>query len=136
MRMLAKTLAVVLLIEACLCQDGADDASVRKLRFRRPRPKLIDVENPDGDLTGSPVELNLAESARSQSSGNAALEALIATAQREEPEPARPQVLEIEEIPTQRPVEVADQPARQRPRTRTTVPRRRPSRPQGEREDR
>ena len=33
---------------------------VRKLRFRRPRPKLIDVENPDGDLTGSPVELNLA----------------------------------------------------------------------------
>ena len=33
---------------------------VRKLRFRRPRPKLIDVENPDGDLKGSPVELNLA----------------------------------------------------------------------------
>ena len=33
---------------------------VRKLRFRRPRPKLIDVDNPDGDLKGSPVELNLA----------------------------------------------------------------------------
>ena len=33
---------------------------MRKLRFRRPRPKLIDVENPDGDLRGSPVELNLA----------------------------------------------------------------------------
>ena len=33
---------------------------VRKLRFRRPRPKLIDVENPEGDLKGSPVELNLA----------------------------------------------------------------------------
>ena len=33
---------------------------VRKLRFRRPRPKLIDVDNPDGDLQGSPVELNLA----------------------------------------------------------------------------
>ena len=30
---------------------------VRRLRFRRPRPKLIDVENPDGDLVGSPVEL-------------------------------------------------------------------------------
>merc|ERR1719245_1787326 len=140
MRMLAKTLAVVLLIEACLCQDGADDASVRKLRFRRPRPKLIDVENPDGDLTGSPVELNLAESARSQSSGNAALEALIATAQREEPEPARPQVLEIEEIPTQRPVQVEDRAQavrQQRPRTRANagVPRRRP-RPQGDREER
>ena len=30
---------------------------VRRLRFRRPRPKLIDVENPDGDLVGSPIEL-------------------------------------------------------------------------------
>merc|ERR1719412_904015 len=132
--MLAKTLAVVLLIEACLCQDISDDASVRKLRFRRPRPKLIDVENPDGDLQGSPVELKLAESARSQSSGNAALEALIATAQREEPEPAQPQVLEIEEIPTQRPVQVEDRAQavrQQRPRTRTSVPRRRP-RPQGD----
>merc|ERR1719471_2259836 len=138
MRMLARTVALVLLLEVCLCQDNV--AEVRKLRFRRPRPKLIDVENPEGDLKGSPVELNLAESAltpaRPQNSGNAALEALIATAQREDPEPPQPQVLEIEEIPTQRLVEVADQPARQRPRTRTTVPRRRPSRPQGEREDR
>ena len=33
---------------------------VRKLRFRRPRPKLIDIDNPDGDLQGSPVELNVA----------------------------------------------------------------------------
>ena len=33
---------------------------VRRLRFRRPRPKLIDVDNPDGDLRGSPVELRLA----------------------------------------------------------------------------
>ena len=30
---------------------------MRRLRFRRPRPKLIDVENPDGDLVGSPIEL-------------------------------------------------------------------------------
>merc|ERR550532_720648 len=137
--MLAKTVALVLLFEVCLCQENV--AEVRKLRFRRPRPKLIDVENPDGDLKGSPVELNLAESAltagpaRPQNSGNAALEALIATAQREDPEPAQPQVLEIEEIPTQRPVEVADQPARQR--TRTNVPRRRPRpQPQGDREER
>ena len=33
---------------------------MRRLRFRRPRPKLIDVDNPDGDLRGSPVELRLA----------------------------------------------------------------------------
>ena len=32
-------------------------SQVRRLRFRRPRPKLIDVENPDGDLVGSPIEL-------------------------------------------------------------------------------
>ena len=33
---------------------------MRRLRLRRPRPKLIEVENPDGDLKGSPVELLLA----------------------------------------------------------------------------
>merc|ERR1719461_2618390 len=136
MRMLASTVALVLLLEVCLCEDNV--AEVRKLRFRRPRPKLIDVENPEGDLIGSPVELNLAETAlspaRPQNSGNAALEALIATAQREDPEP--PQPLAIEEVPTQRPVELAAQPARGRPRTRTNVPRRRPARPQGDREER
>merc|ERR1719461_2476381 len=105
MRMLASTVALVLLLEVCLCEDNV--AEVRKLRFRRPRPKLIDVENPEGDLIGSPVELNLAETAlspaRPQNSGNAAL---------------------------------AAQPARGRPRTRTNVPRRRPARPQGDREER
>merc|ERR1719435_413759 len=112
--MLAKILAVVLLTEAAFCQENADP--VRRLRFRRPRPKLIDVDNPDGDLRGSPVELRLAESAvaeepsnfRSQNRGSAALDALIATAQREEPAPApQPQVLEIEEIPTQRPLRLS-----------------------------
>ena len=38
----------------------AEIFQVRRLRFRRPRPKLIDVDNPDGDLRGSPVELRLA----------------------------------------------------------------------------
>ena len=49
------------------------------------------------------------------------MEALIATAQREDPQPAQPQALEIEEVPTQRPLQ---QPAssgqdRARPRTRS-----------------
>merc|ERR1719295_1499454 len=105
--MLAKIVAVIFLAEAVFSQENGD--SVRKLRFRRPRPKLIDVENPDGDLRGSPVELNLAESAqiasRPQSAGNAALEALIATAQREDPQPPQPQALEIEEVPPQRPLQ-------------------------------
>jgi len=144
-RMLAKVLAVVLLVEATLCQDNED--SVRKLRFRRPRPKLIDVENPDGDLKGSPVELNLAESAltpsRPQSSGNAALEALIATAQREDPQPPQPQALEIEEVPTQRPFRTQERPqqrtqekqeerpVRTRQRGNINGVQRRPARPQG-----
>jgi len=121
--MLAKILAVVLLVEATLCQESDD--SVRRLRFRRPRPKLIDVENPEGDLRGSPVELNLAESAltpsRPQSSGNAALEALIATAQREDTPagPPQPQVLEIEEVPTQRPLRAQEAEARPATRSRT-----------------
>jgi len=134
--MLAKLLAVILLVEATLCQETED--SVRKLRFRRPRPKLIDVENPDGDLRGSPVELNLAESAltpsRPQSSGNAALEALIATAQREDPQPPQPQALEIEEVPTQRPLRAEQPEARpQRNRNRGNLNGvvRRPARPQG-----
>jgi len=135
--MLAKILAVVLLVEATLCQENDD--SVRRLRFRRPRPKLIDIENPDGDLRGSPVELNLAESAitpsRPQSSGNAALEALIATAQREDKPagPPQPQVLEIEEVPTQRPLraqEAEARPIRTRNRGNVNGVNRRP-RPQG-----
>jgi len=126
---------------------------VRRLRFRRPRPKLIDVDNPDGDLRGSPVELRLAESelsaavaeepnnfrAQTQNRGSAALDALIATAQREEPAAApQPQVLEIEEIPTQRPLRLspagdAQQPARsQRVRQRGGVPNRRRPRPEGQ----
>jgi len=134
--MLVKILAVVLLVEATLCQDNEE--AVRKLRFRRPRPKLIDVDNPDGDLKGSPVELNLAESALtpSRSSGNAALEALIATAQREDPQPA---ALEIEEVPTQRPVQEPAQraPVRNRNRGNVNGVVRRPARPQAERgEDR
>merc|ERR1719431_97839 len=148
--MLAKILAVVLLSEAAFCQENVDP--VRRLRFRRPRPKLIDVDNPDGDLRGSPVELRLAESElsaavaeeptnfRSQNRGSAALDALIATAQREEPAPApQPQVLEIEEIPTQRPlrlspaVDAAQEPARlQRVRQRGGVPNRRRPRPEGQ----
>merc|ERR1719431_2242941 len=148
--MLAKILAVVLLSEAALCQENADP--VRRLRFRRPRPKLIDVDNPDGDLRGSPVELRLAESElsaavaeepsnfRSQNRGSAALDALIATAQREEPAPApQPQVLEIEEIPTQRPLRLsptaapAQEAARpQRVRQRGGVPNRRRPRPDGQ----
>merc|ERR1719435_336710 len=148
--MLAKILAVVLLTEAAFCQENIDP--VRRLRFRRPRPKLIDVDNPDGDLRGSPVELRLAESElsaavaeepsnfRSQNRGSAALDALIATAQREEPAPApQPQVLEIEEIPTQRPlrlspaVDAAQEPVRsQRVRQRGGVPNRRRPRPEGQ----
>jgi len=138
--MLAKVLAVVLLAEATLCQENVD--TVRRLRFRRPRPKLIDVDNPDGDLRGSPVELRLAESGLSASvaeegsgsSGSAALDALIATAQREKPVP-QPQVLEIEEIPTQSPLRLApavanDQPIRgQRVRGRGGIPARRRPRP-------
>jgi len=170
-RMLAKIVAVVLLAEAVFCQENVDP--VRRLRFRRPRPKLIDVDNPDGDLRGSPVELRLAESElsaaiaeedadlqfargsaaaqaplnfRNQNSGSAALDALIATAQREKPAPVpQPQVLEIEEIPTQRPLRLSPQrqpepaqlreesPARaQRVRTRGGVPNRRRPRPEGE----
>jgi len=157
--MLAKILAVVLVAEAVLCQENVDP--VRRLRFRRPRPKLIDVDNPDGDLRGSPVELRLAESEvsaavaeesqptnfRDQNRGSAALDALIATAQREKPAPVpQPQVLEIEEIPTQRPLRLspaADQretaqfreeaPARpQRVRQRGGVPNRRRPRPEGQ----
>jgi len=149
--MLAKILAVLLLSEAALCQENADP--VRRLRFRRPRPKLIDVDNPDGDLRGSPVELRLAESElsasvaeepnnfRSQNRGSAALDALIATAQREEPAPPapQPQVLEIEEIPTQRPLRLSpasnagQEPVRaQRVRQRGGVPNRRRPRPEGQ----
>jgi len=154
---LAKIVAVVLLAEAVFCQENVDP--VRRLRFRRPRPKLIDVDNPDGDLRGSPVELRLAESElsaaiaeetplnfRNQNSGSAALDALIATAQREKPAPVpQPQVLEIEEIPTQRPLRLSPQrqpeptqlreesPTRaQRVRTRGGVPNRRRPRPEGE----
>jgi len=171
-RMLAKILAVVLLAEAAFCQENVD--TVRRLRFRRPRPKLIDVDNPDGDLRGSPVELRLAESElsaaiaeedadlqfarqsgsqnplnfRNQNSGNAALDALIATAQREKPALVpQPQVLQIEEIPTQRPlrlssltdqlVPIEEQPTRsQRVRNRGGVPARRRPRPDGEDEPR
>lgn len=134
--MLAHIVVAALLVEGSLCQEDSD--SVRKLRFRRPRPKLIDIDNPDGDLQGSPVELNVAESAQIASrpgQGNAALEALIATAQRTTTPAPRPQALEIEEVPTRRPLqasEVADTPVRTRTRNRGNVNgvRRRP-RPQG-----
>jgi len=147
-------LALLVLADLGWSQDNAE--AVRRLRFRRPRPKLIDVENPEGDLVGSPVELKeqdtpladaedliaAAQNSRQsfparQNSGSAALDALIATAQREEPAdlPA-PQLLEIEEVPTRRPLD-AETPRRvQRPRNRGNVPprnRERPrSRPDGE----
>jgi len=150
----------VLLAEAALCQENVDP--VRRLRFRRPRPKLIDVDNPDGDLRGSPVELRLAESEvsasvaeedlrpnnfRNQNSGSAALDALIATAQREKPAPVpQPQLLEIEEIPTQSPLRLSpvDQQAQfrdpepnraQRVRNRGGIPNRRRPRPEGQEAD-
>ena len=83
------------------------------------------------------IHTSLAESAQIASrpgQGNAALEALIATAQRTTPAP-QPQALEIEEVPTRRPLqasEVAAAPARTRTRNRGNVNgvRRRP-RPQG-----
>ena len=59
-----------------------------------------------------------------QNSGSAALDALIATAQREEPAdlPA-PQLLEIEEVPTRRPLDNVETPRRvPRPRNRGNVP--------------
>merc|ERR1719195_1302792 len=153
-------LAVVILAEAAFCQENVDP--VRRLRFRRPRPKLIDVDNPDGDLRGSPVELRLAESEvsasvaeedlrpnnfRNQNSGSAALDALIATAQREKPAPVpQPQLLEIEEIPTQSPLRLSpvDQQAQlrdpepnraQRVRNRGGIPNRRRPRPEGQESD-
>jgi len=82
------------------------------------------------------VELNVAESAQIASrpgQGNAALEALIATAQRKEPEPAQPQALEIEEVPTRRPLQASEAgPTRTRTRDRGNINgvRRRP-RPKG-----
>ena len=65
-----------------------------------------------------------------QNSGSAALDALIATAQREEPAdlPA-PQLLEIEEVPTRRPLEVEAPRRVQRPRNRGNVPPRNRDRP-------
>jgi len=83
------------------------------------------------------VELNVAESAQIASrpgQGNAALEALIATAQRTTP-PPQPQALEIEEVPTRRPLQASEAgaaPQRTRTRNRGNVNgvRRRP-RPQG-----
>lgn len=126
MRMVGNIVALVLLATQCLGQEGGTDA-VRRLRFRRPKPKLIDVENPEGDLVGRPVELlesvqelapaedliTAAQNSRPQTfpsrqhSGSAALDALIATAQREEPNLPAPQLLEIEEIPTQKPLDLA-----------------------------
>lgn len=90
----------------------------------------MEVDNPDGDLVGSPVELVLsgpneispafraeeedlefaaqqvsrAPFRGQQNSGNSALEALIATAQREE----APRQLDIEEVPTRAPFQVRD----------------------------
>ena len=66
-----------------------------------------------------------------QNSGSAALDALIATAQREEPSdlPA-PQLLEIEEVPTRRPLDVETPRQRvSRPRNRGNVPPRNRDRP-------
>ena len=101
------------------------------------------IAEEDADLqfarqSGSQNPLNF----RDQNSGSAALDALIATAQREKPAPVpQPQVLEIEEIPTQRPLRLSpltsqvreEQPSRaQRVRTRGGVPNRRRPRPEGE----
>ena len=84
---------------------------------------------------------------RNQNSGSAALDALIATAQKEKPAPVpQPQVLEIEEIPTQRPLRLSpvtaqretaqfreEAPVRpQRVRQRGGVPNRRRPRPEGQ----
>lgn len=57
--MVGRILALLLLAELGTCQENSE--AVRRLRFRRPRPKLIDVENPEGDLVGRPVELGLEE---------------------------------------------------------------------------
>merc|ERR1740131_535624 len=103
-------LVVLLLIAREGLGDSDPQDEVRRLRFRRPRPKIVEVDNPDGDLVGRPVELVLSGSddlrpafreeeedlqfaaqqvssasfRGQQNNGNAALEALIATAQREE----------------------------------------------------
>jgi len=147
----AKIVALLLVAHPCLSDSEAEaqEDAVRRLRLRRPRPKLVDVDNPDGDLVGSPVELLQADSAeaplssfRSQSAGSAALDALIATAQRN-PEPA----LEISEVVPQRqaPFQIQvqepaqaprQQPSRTRSRTRGGVPARRRPRPGQEEEER
>jgi len=131
--MVGRILALLLLAELGTCQENSE--AVRRLRFRRPRPKLIDVENPEGDLVGRPVELGLeeavladaedlvaaAQNARQSfpardNSGSAALDALIATAQREEPALPAPQQLEIEEVTRATPRRVT------RPRNRGQTP--------------
>lgn len=127
-------IVVLLLIARQGLGDSDAQEEVRRLRFRRPRPKLVEVDNPDGDLVGSPVELVLSGSndltpafraeeedlqvaaqrvssasfRGQQNSGNAALEALIATAQREE----EPRQLDIQEVPTRAPFQPQDIPAR------------------------
>jgi len=121
---------------------------VRRLRLRRPRPKLVEVENPDGDLKGSPVELLLADSAeaplssfRGQNSGSAALDALIATAQREEAPAQLSEVVPQNPAPFQIQVqEPVGAPRRTAPNSRTRgrggVPARRRPRPGQEEEKR
>lgn len=102
--MWAKILACVLLAEAVSCQVEIDQT--RRLRFRRPRPKLVEVENPDGELEGSPVPLLRTEESSQvftrPKSGNDALNALIATAQKE---------LDIQEVPTTAPLQLPVQQA-------------------------
>lgn len=139
-------LATFLLAEAVFCQEGVEP--IRRLRFRRPRPKLIEVDNPEGELEGSPVPLLIPEESaqvfsRPSNRGSAALDALIATAQKEEPGQ-----LEIEEVPTQAPLQLEPTPrptqspraqsnrvAAGTPRRRVPGPPRRANRPRPEQAD-
>lgn len=86
------------------CQEQEESGDqVRRLRFRRPRPKLLDIENPEGELVGSPIQLSAIDSEDSvRTSGSQALDALIKFS-KDEVEPLQ---LEIEEIPTQAPLQL------------------------------
>jgi len=139
----AKIVAILLVVQPGLGDSEAEaqDDTVRRLRLRRPRPKLVEVTNPDGDLKGSPVELLLADSAesplssfRGQNPGSAALNALIATAQREEV-PAKPSEV-VPQNPAPFQIQVQEPAGAPRQTASTTrirgrVPQRRRPRPQG-----
>ena len=44
----------MLCLGLALAQEGGN---TKRLRFRRPRPQVTDVENPEGDQAGPPIPL-------------------------------------------------------------------------------